>query len=206
MGIFSVFGKVLDSVRFTLSELRRSNKYEHATKGDILCVYPNGSGEFYRGQTDEPNDLLFSADQQRVYMRPHPIKVDGQGRYFITSADNHEVCNITAYGKFANAIKTDAILRMKVKGNLAKILALRWRYPEDVIEFKITGATTTIDPTIYDTKYSHRFSGSSYVFVQTKIMSFLEDVTRIRFLLSVGLVGALCLFLGVIIGVVISKM
>lgn len=206
MGILTYLGKIFDAARFSLSELRKSSKYEHSQKGDILCVYPNGLGEWYPGLNDEQNNLLFSPHMQRVFRKPYPIEVPGQGKYWITSAENHDTCNITAYGRFAQTIKTDAVLRMRVKGNLAKILHLRWLYPEDVIEFKLTGMITTINPTLYDNKYSHRFSGSSYQFVQTKIMSFLEDVGRTRFLLSCGLVGAICLFLGVIIGVVLSKM
>lgn len=192
------FGEVFESFSLVLKEYKKSRKYEHTQKCDVIVVYPTGLGEYYQGKTDETNSFLYVPILQRVYADENglsPILI-GKNKLFVVSSEYHGTINLIEMGKIATGITHNSRIRIKVTDSFKKLVSAYWKYQNDVIDIEVSNIPNTIQVNLFNNRWSVSLSAASFLILSTKNLSWLEEPTRIRFLLSCALTGVIGMLIG----------
>jgi hypothetical protein len=197
-GIGLSVNNLVDSVSTTFFEFRKTRKYVHSLKCDVILCYPTGLAEKYTGLTDEGNNFLIVPILLRIYIDLHPIYIEGV-KTFIVSSKYHGTISINTIAKISESFKGNMQLRYTYTEKLYKLLLARFNYNNDVIDCTVK-TSGTMDVSLFDNSLSSDFTAAAFKIISTKALAFLEEVPRRVFILSLCLVGAICLSIGICIG------
>ena len=192
------FGDLFESFGLVIKEYKKTRKYENTQKCDVIIVYPTGSGEYYSGRTDETNSFLYVPILQRLYADEYglsPIQI-GKNKMFILSSEYHGTINLIEMGKIATSVTHDSKIKIRVNEQFKKLMNAYWLYQNDIIEIEIKNIPNTVKVNLFNNKWSINLSSASYLIMATKNLSFLEEPTRTKFLLSCALTGMIGMAIG----------
>lgn len=197
---------VIEAVRISGSEIRKSRKYEHTQRCDVLLVHDTGMGEWHHGITDETGDYLFIPMIMRVWTELHPVVISPKERIYLVHNNNHCTIDLILLGRIAASVTYDMLIDVKVTQKLKAIMGYRWLYNTDVISVKVKKTPASINPQLFQNKYSASFSRHNFQTLQTKAFSFLDDVSnKTIFLVAAAsglfgiILGAGLMFIGILI-------
>lgn len=194
---------IYDSIEYTLFEWRKSRKYEHTLACDVLLVYPTGMGEWFKGKTDEANTFLWVPLLLRIWEDLHPIIINGR-KIFIVSSDYHGTLSMQRLGQVANMLSYDLKVKLKVDERMRRFIDAAWKYRDNIIEWSVENAPGTINPHLFDTKFSQNWTASSFKIMSTRNLSIIDSTERKVFLMSVILAGGFGLVIGAFLMALIS--
>lgn len=189
------FQNSVDTVSRIVFEFKKTRKYEHSLECDILYVHDTGLAEWYKGITDEGNNILIVPLLLRVYFNLHPIYVDKQ-KIFICPYEYHGTVNLNELGKVSNALSQNASIELTTDEKLFFFLQTFAKFKNHVLKFKFKHISGTIDTTLFNNNYSSLFSVIVQKVFSSKTLTFLEETPRRVFILSC----VLCLFIGICFG------
>jgi hypothetical protein len=176
--IYGTWESILD----TLYEvnLYKQNKTKEL-KIIVKILHDNREIETTYGLLSDRRDFLYIPDLKRIHFNPI-LYQDGKYRICFLPWETHESVPAAEYIKIMNGIRYDMSVLIK-RGRVFH-------------EIKLKNIRSTIDFNVFKCRYSVKFANQSFDLVQTKILSFLQDMSNQAKLLTLLLAGTIGFILG----------
>lgn len=177
MGIGEIFYEMWDGILDGVYQIKTYQNQDKGFKVLVKIIHENHTIETQSGLLSDDNSFLYMPHMKRLFFNPKIYYEKGSKIAFIPYMSHGDI-KFDKLCKVSEAQKTD--------------IMLKWQHGRKWITTEIIKCQSTIDWNLFDNDFSPRFSHLCFDLVNTKILTFLQDMSNVKFLMSLvisGLVG-----------------